>query len=460
MRGNLVDSGYMFNSKIPDKIINKCLETYFRPRIAECKKDLVIETLAGWTSNNKYNEASTSLFQGNRLKDLNIPVLDKALSKCIEQDEYVAYFDMINRCTDRRTRCELVLYPIASALASLLQREVGMKLEVALNLVMLENTNNQIIEDYIKVLNRERKGIQSININDSTLKKWLRETKDEVLLVDATSSPYEKSYIKLKKKRMAYELADLTTGRAAKDGISADSILCNSVILSNEAIRGSNIAQVYIDNTLFNESCSQCNSDVIGGVISDIVCYVEDNIDSIIRDMRKNRGLNGNKRVLSIVLDIVNDYFKACGYNVEKLIGMPQDIDEIDLFITGTDINAEEIDEEFICAVRNSRGKYVFKTVVRGMELSDTDILVDDRFYYIPVNIYNEILRDTSLTEYRMKILYELKEKGLLVVGSEGGLAIKKKTKSGRAFFYRILKDTFDEIGMLPLEVYETKEVK
>ena len=458
LKGYFVDAGIKFNSKIPEKTINKCLENYFRPKIAACKEDIELDILAGWTCSNKYNEAGNNILQGNRLKNLNIPVQDKTLARRIEQDEYVAYFDMVNRCKDRRTRCELVLYPIAAALASLLQREIGMKFEVALNLVMLENINTKIIEEYLKVLNRDSKGIQSININDNTLKKWLRETKDETILVDATSSIYEKSYIKCKKKRIAYELADLTTGRAAKDGLSADSIFCNADILSNEAIRGSNIAQIYIDNNLFDECGRQCNSDVIGGVIADIIYYVEDNIERIIRDMKQNRGCNGSKRVLAIVLDIVKDYFNACGYDIAKLIGMPENIQEMDLFITGNDINAEEIDEDFICAVRNSKENYTFKTIVRGMELNDTDILVDDMFYYIPTYIYHKILRDNSISEYSMKILYKLKEKGLLVVGSEGGLAIKKKTGSGRSFFYRIKKEAFDEIGMLPLEVYESKE--
>lgn len=458
LKGYLVDAGIKFNSKIPDKIINKCLENYFRPKIAACNEDIELDILAGWTCNNKYNEARNNLLQGNRLKNINIPVQDKALSRCIEQDEYVTYFDLINRCKDRRTRCELVLYPIAASLASLLQRVIGMKFEVALNIVMLENINTKIIEEYLKVLNRDSKGIQSININDNTLKKWLRETKDETLLVDATSSIYEKSYIKCKKKRIAYELADLTTGRAAKDGISAESIFCNAVILSNEAIRGSNIAQIYLDNNLFKECSIQCNSDVIGGVITDIIYYVEDNIERIIRDMKQNKGCNGSKRVLAIVLDIVRNYFKDCGYDIAEIIGMPEDINEMDLFVTGNDINTEEIDEDFICAVRNSKDKYRFRTIVRGMELSDTDILVDDIFYYIPTDIYREILRDNSIAEYSMKILYKMKERGLLVVGSEGGLAIKKKTKSGRSFFYRIKKEAFDEIGMLPLEVYEGKE--
>lgn len=447
-----MEAGVRFSDSMSEKYIFKCLEKYFSPLIAECTTDLNMDVLAGWNSSYIYIDASRSLYRGNRLDGIEIPSQKKMLASAIEVDQFENYFSTINRCIDRRVRCELVLFPMISILSSLFRKELGEIFDVALNLVLVENIDYSILEDYLKVLDRKNKGIKSINVNDKVLRGWLKEYKDETLLVNAVSNEYEEPYVRSKKRRMAYEIANLVTGKIAKDGILSEEINCNAVILSNECILGSNIAHIYLDNTSFVVA-EYFDKDLIGGVMTSFIYFLEQRMDHVRAIIRKNRGVQGRKRIIAITLELLHMYFDSQGYNLTKEIGMPRKIDEIELFVTGNDINEEEIDEEFLYVMRSAKDEFSYKKVGRGVELCENEILVDESYYYISTDIFQKVLRKNGLSSCSTKILYMLKERGLLETGNERGLAIKKQTKRGREFFYRIKKEAFDEVGVLPLDV-------
>lgn len=445
-----VKAGIMFNPILAESTIGKILFETFAPQMLYSDHSMVISGHAGWYRGEFFDRNNFPFRYFEEFE--NSAVMMKEFTWVQPKDDtWDNYFKEMRNIRSWKERLMVCLFPYAGILASLLQNE-GISLGVAINIVLPEYFPGEVICNWFQIFNRRCLVPYNCDTTEREFKEMLYNSKDEVIIADFRTSEYDSDYQSNKMRRMQMKVVEIVTGRKNLPGAEGKRTCVGLVTLSESLCSHNDVYNLIIDN----ETCTEkyidhltvIKEETVDAVFSSFILFVRsgwNNVLKQIKKMRQEKKENNHVIVMSIVIEIVKDFWANEGTDFVKSIGIPSDVNFAKIFCQNC-FEADEMVEQFVKVVRKEAGNYYFVKKASRI-VSEVAIIYNDEFVWISPKILKEMLERHGMLKYLKSLLLQLKERGVLKTDTEG-LTRKLQVAGRRKEYYQFYLSTFNPIGL------------
>jgi len=425
--------------------LSELINGFFRAALFQNYNERIIAGRAGWLGNT-YCHSQNAIHFANLIR-YDFPIYNKVLSSGkLNRELMKMYFDILKCIDNSEQRGIICLLPIVGILASIFNEE-GITLPKALNLVFVDTSYKREILNILKIFNRNKNELYSLDVSDKNLEKEIRATKDQVLIVDGCIGSCATRYKTEKVKNKALKLAKIVTKNIEING-GKDSINMVATIASETYITDDCIFNIIVDEFFLNKAMPNIIGnnavDAIGILYSDFIEYAMRYIDIIKDVITKRRNCGIKSKALVIAFEIFKTYLDIKGYSLEDELNFCiEDINNI--FDEEFESNKYELMDAFKKGTRMAMSNFCCQHKEEAEDIRDECVYYNEDFMWISKYSLDYILAITGLNQMKNQILNILKEEGHLVIDGKG-YTKKIQISKERRLFYQ-LKLQFFESG-------------
>lgn len=436
--------GIKWHGKIPVSDAKRVLCEGYANKILMTKNIVKISVLAGWK--NGHFQHSENFPLGIPEGITHFPVHTKNF-KVLDLTEEMAekYFEEMRRIKDEKDRLVVMVYPFLSIIAHILS-DKRHPLNFGLNFVKLSEFKRDKICGWLQIFNRKFCTPMSADISEKEFAHELRTLKDECLILDCTEhsdeSPYEKD-----KKRKRCQKAYRTILENRKISGRKNGPICAGVCtLSSRFQAGKAIYNIFLDDNWFKEEGEALEPNVMEGVFSAFVKFVENHMDEIEEIIAERYGWKDDRESMIFRGSIlVERFWKSRSFNLIKEAGIHNPIG-FGNFFKETSYEDEENLEIFLQCFRKGIALYEVVPKDTGKFRADMQIYYDKEWLMIPTRIMDKIIDKCGGRKFKLQVLAELKESKILDTDAEG-LSKRLVIAGERREVCQIKRDFFNKSG-------------
>lgn len=270
----------------------------------------------------------------------------------------------------------------------------------------------------------------------------MRNVKDETLILDCIQNPDDSDYRNRERQRTARKISHTILKREILEGRLSQLVYAGVVLLSDQFQQGKEIYNIYAMEKWVesNENRFRLNK-AMERILSDFMRYVENNMDEVKEIIMKDRRYRDEKaNMLEIGYEILSQYWIRKGVDFREMMGLKIKFD-FDSFFDESSYDESEILDLFIMSFRRGVEEYYFieKNMKKKRECA---IYFTDDFLWIPVKIFDEILKHSGIKILKNRIMEQLKRSGSLKTDGSG-LSKRMMINGEREEAYQIEKNVF-----------------
>lgn len=437
-----VRAGVAFNLHISQSVIKKILFEYWGSVIDNAESSMRIPALAGWFNGEFWHKGD---FPYKRTADFpDLPILHKDL-KYVEMEEShrQAYFREICKIQRWQDRLIITSCPFWGLLSSLLGRDKAAK--YCLNFVLLKEFNVDMVCSWFQIYNREHLMPFSLDVTAKGLERILEDAQDEVLVFNAAIDESETDYLKKKSFRHILKIANANSAQS-DSGIRPQNAYA---FISKNIISRRNFLNIIVDSDFydFNEDSQQFDEMQNEAVFYSFVRFVQNHMDEVRQIIRKKRvGIPRTMQTFAIIHDILTMFWDEEGIDFDEVLHLPADWSFWDIEQFYFEGEMEGYVPALIKAVRSRIGNYFMKEKHYGGQYAEGMVFYDDRFFFFPTVVFDEILSDCGLKNQKSQILLEL-QKDEKLKRDEDSVAKALQIGGKRFEAYVVCREVFETVG-------------
>lgn len=439
-----IQSGVKFNCQISQNRIKQALYMEFAPQIENATQTWTLTELAGW-SNGKFMSAENFPF-GMRQDFPKLPIMKKKFERLHNTDNlqnYLQIFQELNGSKEKILFQEVIVWGLLSSVFA----QEGIKTEICLNLVFLQESMRPIFPKLFQVFNRNSTEVVYADWTTRQVRENLIMCNDEILIVDAIQTlgnVYQKQKVKENVEKIKKKICEDKTRFFDIDR----EIDCALVVFNTEILQGNTI-NIFVIEDLFDEVPSVenlLNGKCVEEFLNCFVEFSENNFETVRRIIRKNRTSCKDSRygLLQSSWEILHMFWQEEGVDFCRELSLPNEIDW-EKYVS--EMVEDDVIDVFINMIRKEISNVQVSRRERFAAYDENIIYFDDTWLFLPTKVLNEMLKRSGLLSEKRNILYFLRKNEKLKCDCEG---LSKKVQIGheRREFYIISRSLFDKPGM------------
>ena len=430
-------AGIRFTNRLSETEIKRLLFDFFYYDRPDKLDELILPFLGGWFNCKFCSFESYAKYKS--FFDKEAPILKASFKGAKLNAELLEmYFEEISSLKTWRDRMFVMLFPLVAMISSLTPtylRNVGH----CLNVVLTKGAQMTRICQWIKVFNRNKQNRVGIQDSDRVIEAKLVKTKDDVLVVDAFYDDSVTYYRKTESVRKVERLILFLDGTVRE-------IPASCLFVGNNRLRNPGIYNLILPEN-FNaayplETLSEAG--VFEAVQTEFIHRVEDKLKT--QAGKLFTAQDDEYAPYRFCFDELEHIFEDYGYDIRKVLGIPEEITVDQLF-------EDEVDQDdgwinvFVAELRKFAVNVYFCSK-RDSEEAENCIFYDNQFLWIPKDVLNAVMKNCGLLIYRESVLMDLKESGILATEDRGFTCRLQKSQK-REGFYKMIRKAFSPDGML-----------
>ena len=445
-----VQAGFILNPRISKKSAMQALCDFLNAEFGAARKSISLSGDAGW-EDGQFKCAQDLQFMTDYKFKLKLPIFDKNFDKdAVNLAGIADYSQKLCRIREEKYRLLFALTPFAGMLYTPLA-EKNCPAPFVLNLILMtENMCPEELCGFFQIFNRNSSvkpyGIQ---VSDKNLQEILECSKDEVVSFMGFQSDLQSDYKNQKIIRNMDYLVNKALGTSG--GVYGEKPI-RSVIafMSNQQLLHSDVINIFVDDDFLQESSGDGHLDCFQSIFSAFVWYMETHWPDFesIMELKSSKYAN-TKEYWSVLLQIVDDFWKCAGHSLKAILNLPENFDCSVLWETN-DVNYENCTEVVRKAVRISMRNCI---AADRRESNGTEkVIFDEDSVWITPDLFTDILRNQGLLNAKDKLLLGCKQEGSLKMNeTTRGFTSRLQIDGVRREFYRFKREAMNEIGKAEL---------
>ena len=436
----LIQYGVHFDTKISRNAIGQVLYETFAGEVYMTNKSIHISALAGW-KNGRFQFRKNFLLN-DQFCVSKFPVMRKNFEVLeFQKDTAQVYFQEMNCIKNLKNRFILIAYPFLASISSILA-ECEMPLNFGINIIDLGDLDKRRVCGWLQIFNRDVCMPISCDMTEKKLHDLLCCIKDESLILDCIQNPDDSDYRNREKQRTVRKISHTILHGEILEGRLSQLVYAGVVLISDQFQQGKEIYNIYAMEKWVesNENRFRLNK-AMERILSDFMRYVENNMDEVKEIIMKDRRYRDEKaNMLEIGYEILSQYWIRKGVYFREMMGLKIKFD-FDSFFDESSYDESEILDLFIMSFRRGVEEYYFieKNMKKKRECA---IYFTDDFLWIPVKIFDEILKHSGIKILKNRIMEQLKRSGSLKTDGSG-LSKRMMINGEREEAYQIEKNVF-----------------
>ena len=435
-----VMAGVTFNPQIPKKEVSDALFEDLTSKIVFCESEMQLCALQGWYGKRFHNYSRDCIACEDCLPPL--PLQKKTFpNHALNIGRIKEYFSELRKISDMRARVIIALYPFAGILNSILQKQ-EINCSFYINFIVDDMALKKKICWFLQIFSRENLEPISLDISDKQLKTLLEGTNDEVLITDSCL-PGQTNYTQSKIGRNLEWVGNICSGRIIWSGerkLPLCAVLAN---ISADYVYGSHVLNIFLRQAEWQNITM--NPEIIEGVFSSFVSYIECHYDQVIQKIETEKRNFGCGMFL-IVLKLVEGFWQELKLDFYTGLDVPRNFDVANM------LEEEPQEEDFAdIAIKLVREAVKVQGIASKKKAKSCDNMVyNDHYLWITTNFFKELLQSQSMARYEAHFLAEMKREGILITDKEG-YSRKLQIDGNRREFYQFSRERLSPAGLVDI---------